>query len=145
MSKKWMPITAGILEILAGFLLLFAAFVFFGLLYLETPRPWEESSLSVYGLTRFVTVLIWWMVPFVAGLLGIVPLVGGVYALLRRRWGLAFSGAIATVPLTFIAPFGIGPWANNEYGIAQHYFSWLPLLLSIAIITLLVLSKREFK
>ena len=140
-----MPIAAGILEMLTGFLLLFAAFVFFGLLCLEIPRPWDELSLSVYGLTRFIYVLLWWMVPFIAGLLGIVPLVGGVCALLHRRWGLAFTGAIATVPFIFIAPFGMGPWANYEYGIAPHYFSWLPLLLSIIIITLVILSKREFK
>ena len=145
MSRKWKPIVAGILEILAGFGILFSALAFFELLYLVTPRPWDELSLSVYGLTRFITVLFWWMAPFVAGLFGIVPLAGGVYALLRRRWGLSFAGAIATVPLTFIAPFGLGPWANYEYGIAPHYFSWLPLLLSIVIITLVVLSKREFK
>ena len=145
MSKKWMPITAGILEILAGFLLLFAASVFFRLLYLETPRPWDELSLSVYGVIRFLYVFLWWMAPFVAGLFGIVPLVGGVCALLHRRWGLTFAGAIAAVPLIFVAPFGLGSWAHYEYGIALHYFSWLPLLLSIAIITLVIISKREFK
>ena len=123
-----MPITAGILEMLAGFMFLASAFLYLMMLHV-VGAPWVGLSLAV----------------ILAGFLGILPLVGGVYALLRRRWGLAFSGAITTVPLTFIAPFGIGPWANNEYGIALHYFSWLPMLLSIAIITLVVLSKREFK
>ena len=140
-----MPIVAGILEILAGFGVLFAALTFFELLYLEARRPLDEFSLSVYGLIQFVTALLWWMIPFIFSLFGIVPLVGGVCALLHRRWGLVLAGAIATVPLTFIAPFGLGSWANYEYGIALHYFSWLPLLLSIVIITLIVLSKREFK
>ena len=145
MSRKWMPIAAGVLEILAGCGILFSALAFFELLYLVTPRPWDELSLSVYGLTRFIYVLLWWMVPFVAGLLGIVPLVGGVCALLHRRWGLAFAGAVATVPLFIVAPFGLGSWANLKYGIAPHYFFWLPLLLSIVIITLVILSKREFR
>ena len=140
-----MPITAGILEILAGFGILFSALNFFGLLYLEAPRPWDELSLSVYGVIQFVSALLWWMIPFIFSLFGIVPLVGGVCALLRRRWVLAFAGAVTTVLLIFIAPFGLGSWANYEYGIAQHYFSWLPLLLSIVIITLVVLSKKEFK
>lgn len=145
MNKTWKPIAAGILEILAGFGILFSALAFFELSYVLTPRPWDELSLSAYGLIRFVTALLWWMIPFIFGLFGIVPLVGGVCALFHRRWGLAFAGAIGTVPLTFIAPFGLGPWANYEYGIALHYFSWLPLLLSIIIITLVILSKREFK
>ena len=136
MNKKWMPITAGILEILAGFWMFAAAYFTFRALYVLAARPWDDPSLPI---------LMGWMIPFAVGFLGIMPLVGGVYALLRRRRRLAFAGAIATVPLFFVAPFGLGSWANLKYGIALHYFFWLPLLLSIAIITFIVLSKREFK
>ena len=89
--------------------------------------------------------LIWWLAPFVAGLFGIVSLVGGVYALKRRRWGLALVGAIATFPLAFVAAMGVGRFVEYYGGIT---WGWLPavclLLLPIALIVLLALSKREF-
>lgn len=137
MSKKWMPITAGILEILAGFGMLGAAYPIFLLLYWEVERPWEDPSLGLWTA---------WMIPFVAGLLGILSVVGGVFALKHRRWGLAFAGAIATFPLFVVAGLGVGRFVKYLYGIT---WGWLPtgclLLLVIAIITLIVLSKREFK
>ena len=89
------------------------------------------------------------MIPFSAFLLGIVSLVGGICSLLRRRWRLAFSGAVATVPLVFIAPFGVRVLANyiniDLTTVIPRLYQVLPLLLSVAIITLLILSKREFK
>lgn len=130
-----MPIVAGILEILAGFLMLASAYFIFIVSFVLVARPWDDPSLPI---------LMGWMIPFIVGFLGIMSLVGGAYALLRRRWRLAFRGAITTVPLLLAVPLGIGAWAVHKYGIAWHYFFWLPLLLSAVIITLIIRSKREF-
>ncbi len=130
MSKKWMPMTAGVLEILAGCLMVASALYFLGMLRLEAPRPWQPWY------------FLWLIVP---SFFGITSVVGGVYAVLCIRWRLARIGAIATLPLFIIASLAIGSWVTFEYGITTHYFYWLPLLFSIVIITLIVLSKSEFK
>lgn len=135
MTRTWKPILAGILEILAGFWMFAAAYFTFRALYVLAARPWDDPSLPI---------LMGWMIPFVVGFLGVMPLVGGIYALLRRKWRLAFAGAIATVPLFLVVPLGVGAWAVHKYGIAWHYFFWLPLLLSAVIITLIIRSKEEF-
>jgi len=132
-----MPILAGILEILAGFAVLGSILFIIWLAWLTGQRPWDDPDLLLWIL---------WMIPFICGLLGIVSLVGGVCALMRRRWRLAFWGSISTVSLFFVeASGGLGSWAEFYYGIAPHYFYWSPLLISAAIITLVVLSKREFR
>jgi len=93
MEKTWKPTTAGILSIICG--------------------TWGVSSGAV------IVVLggsITWMVdvPFAAKILGLVgipmivlgtvAIVGGVYALKRRVWGLALAGAICAfiVPPAFV-------------------------------------------
>lgn len=145
MNKKWMPILAGILEILAGFMMLASAVYVLGIYYVLIPHPWEDSSLAGWSMIQFIAALLQLSLLFVIGLFGIASLVGGVCALLRRRRGLAFAGAIATIPLYFIATLGVGAWANFMYDIPIHYFYWSPLLVSIAVITLIVLSKKEFE
>jgi hypothetical protein len=108
-KKTWMPTTAGILDIIAGSLGLIAALVF----------------IFVGGLMRFmpdVPTLIWPIftalaVPF--AIIGILAIVGGVYALRRKLWGLALAGSIAA-----------------------FFPSWI---LGIAAIVFTILSKKEFE
>ena len=128
MSRKWIPTTAGILEMLAGFMFLASAFLYLMMLHV-VGAPWVGLSLAV----------------ILAGFLGILPLVGGIFALRCRRWKLAFVGTFPTVPLFLIVPETLGKYADLTWGIAQHYSFTLSLLLSIAPIVLIALSKREFK
>lgn len=128
MSKKWMPIVGGTLEILAGFGMLASAYFFLALMYIETPWPW----LLKYFLSLFI--------PF----LGILSVVGGVFALKRRKWRLALAGAAAAIPLPLMALFGLAKWAQHVHNIPELYSFVLGFLLSVSIIVLLRLSKREF-
>jgi len=57
-----MPIAAGILEMLAGFVVLASAFSIFTILRMEAPQPWEELSFSFYGLVHLVFGLGWWLI-----------------------------------------------------------------------------------
>jgi hypothetical protein len=141
MNKTWKIKVAGILEILAGLVMLVNALNISVLILLEAQRPWEKLTL---GLVQFVSNLLLLLLPFITVLLGIALIVGGVYAIQRRKWRLAFVSAIATVPFILMTPWGVGA-TMYRYDIAMHYFIWLPLLLWVTIITLLVLSKREFK
>ncbi len=123
-----MPIAAGILEILAGFMLLASAFVLL-MMFHVVGASWLELSPYI----------------IVAGILGILPVVGGIFALQCRRWKLALVGTFPTVPLFLIVPETLGRYADITWGIAQHYSFALSLLLSIVPIAVIVLSKREFK
>ena len=129
MNKKWMPITAGILEIMAGFWMLASAYFFLALMYIETPWPWPLGYFLLF------------LLPF----LGILSMVGGVYALKRRKWRLAFGGAAATIPLPLMALSGLAQWAQQVHNIPELYSFVLGFILSVSIIVLLRLSKREFQ
>ena len=93
MEKTWKPTTAGILSIVAG------AFSVFGSI---VPIMIGIIGCGVLGCLGLACIG-----GLVAGLLavplilGIVAIVGGVYALKRRLWSLALAGAICAL---------FGPW-----------------------------------
>jgi len=130
MKKTWMPITAGILEMLAGIVPFAFAPLYLFLIGIEAPRPLEPWY------------FLWVLVP---ALFGVLSLVGGVCALLRRRWRLAFWGAIATIPCLMLLPRGAHSF---DAWYLQLWYSFIviwPLLISAAIIALIILSKKEFR
>jgi len=112
MEKTWKPMVAGILDIVSGALSFFALVLFIlGVLVFMavggTDLPIQLGPALV--LTIAIPILI-------ADALAIV---GGIYALKRKRWGWALAGCIAAV-----------------------FLSW-PL--AIAAIVLTVMSKDEFE
>ena len=118
-----LPLIVGILEILAGSWMLANAFLTLYLTFGFATRPLEA----------------WYFLwPLFIGLIGILPVVGGLCALKRRRWRLAFDGALGTllVPLPLLL--------LNLFYMLSWWFAACLLLLPIAIIILIVLSKREF-
>ena len=124
-----MPIVAGIFEIIAGFWMLFSICVD-ALLGLESGpiQPHEFLFLSTFSI------------------LGLLAVVGGVCALIHRKWRLAFAGAIATLPLFLVAQIGLRMLEDYPYYRPTPSIFYLnfvsPLLLSIVIIVLIIISKR---
>jgi hypothetical protein len=110
-KKTWMPTTAGILDIICGSWELLVAFIL----------------TFVGGVTRLVPDVPPFLAPLFAALavpfviLGILAIVGGIYALRRKIWGLALAGSIAAF---------FSPWF------------WI---LGIAAIVFTALSKNEFE
>jgi hypothetical protein len=105
MEKTWKPTTAGILALIAG-----ALEVIIGLLF--------AAGVGVLG---GILGMGWLSVIFAPLIIfGIIAIVGGIYALRRRIWGLALAGSICAL---------IGPW----------------FLLGILAIIFVSLGKREFK
>ncbi|MBC8273859.1 MAG: hypothetical protein H8E40_02665 [Chloroflexi bacterium] len=108
-KKTWMPMTAGILAIVSGGFGLIGALAF----------------IFVGGVMRFVPDVppfLWPIftalaVPF--AIVAILAIVGGIYALRRKIWGLALAGSIAA-----------------------FFSSWV---LGIAAIVFTALSKNEFE
>ncbi len=85
----WMPLTAGILAIIAG-----AMGVTFGIV-VATLGILAGGLVAVIGLP----VIGWIGAGFAAIPLfvGIMAIIGGVYALKRRIWGLALAGTICSL------------------------------------------------
>jgi hypothetical protein len=85
MKKTWKPLTAGILSLVAGDIAVILGVGFIISLrvagFLTTMPKWLETALSVPA------------VPLIA--LGLIAVLGGIFALLRRAWWLALAGAIA--------------------------------------------------
>jgi uncharacterized membrane protein len=115
MEQKWMPITAGILDIVAGILSLFSLFfVFLGLAALKTTVG--ADMLPGVPANLIAAVIIAVGAFFIC--IDILAIVCGIYTLLRRKWWVALTGAIAA----FLA-------------------SWI---IGIAAIVFTVMSKKEY-
>ena len=91
-----MPKTAGILDIVAGSLgiIISGILVLVGALfpYLATSGPAEFHD---FPTQLFVIWMIGWAMFLVVA--GILAIVGGIYALRRKKWGLALAGSIAAL------------------------------------------------
>jgi len=90
MEKTWKPTTAGILSIVAGaFQVIIGSVV-------------AVVGGAVGGLATIpIMPQIFGIIATPIIILGIVAIVGGIYALKRRIWGLALAGSICAL---------IGPW-----------------------------------
>jgi hypothetical protein len=104
MERTWKPTTAGILTIIAG-----ALHVVLGIIIA-----------AISGITFFLPLTAIFGAPLL--ILGIIGIVGGVYALRREAWGLALAGAIcAFIPL--ILPWNIlGLLAIIFVSLGKHEF-----------------------
>jgi hypothetical protein len=82
MNKTWKPIAAGILSIISG-----AASILFGFLAFarahNIDRALRHAGLDLIGFLLLV--------------FGIFAITGGIFALLRKAWGLALAGAICAI------------------------------------------------
>ena len=92
MERTWKPTTAGILSIVAGAIGLIAGIVVAGL------GETVGALTGFWGLGAIGAPLI---------VIGIVAIVGGVFALRRRIWGLALAGAICALFPPPVAILGI--------------------------------------
>jgi hypothetical protein len=108
-NKTWMPMVAGILDIVAGSLgvILAIALIFVGVLMRFVP------DMPPYLVPIFTALSL----PF--AIVGILAIIGGIYALRRKIWGLALAGSIAA-----------------------FFPCWL---LGLTAIVLTALSKKEFE
>lgn len=92
MEKTWRPLTAGVLNIIAGVAILFVCF-------------WLALAggiTSVVGdVPQWVPVLLFALaIPF--ALMSILAVIGGIYAIKRKVWGLALAGSIASFFCFFV-------------------------------------------
>ena len=95
MEKTWKPTAAGILTIIAGILgLLIGILLAVGL---------GIAGTIIGMIPGFPGVGLLGLIGIPGIILSIVAIVGGIYALRRKLWGLALAGAICA--LLFTLPF----------------------------------------
>ncbi|UCG55241.1 MAG: hypothetical protein JSV32_03230 [Dehalococcoidia bacterium] len=96
-SKTWMPVTAGILSIVAGAMGLIAIvfLITFGATFgaeiarevLKSVGFWQSGvPLTIIGVIVIPLIII-----------NAIAIIGGIYALQRRGWGLSLAGAICAI------------------------------------------------
>ena len=118
MEKTWMPKVAGILDIVSGSFGLFLSFMMaLWFAFFSIFLPCDATELSDLPMSIMAIFMIPWTIFMFAA--GILAIVGGIYALKRKNWGLALAGSIA-------AFFGSSP-------------------LGVAAIIFTALSKAEFE
>ncbi len=102
-QKTWKPIVAGILNIIAGVLSLLGAIgVIIGIIFFVSvgTQPfltdmWGDLGDLGIGLNFLIILLV--IGAIFSAILGILPLLGGIYALQRKKWGLALAGSIVAI------------------------------------------------
>jgi len=109
MEKTWKPVAAGVLDIVAGAL---GLLVVFGMVIaiMVTSQPSAHFGPFPGMIPGFVpNLLLISSIP--VAVTSLLALVGGIYALQRRKWGLALAGSIAAIfastPLLGPLPVGI--------------------------------------
>ena len=120
MIKTWMPTVAGILSIIAGAIGFLGglAIGFVASVFLAT------SSYPGFGVQNFGPGAVWAaLLPLV--IICIVAIVGGVFALQRRVWGLALAGAICALLTVWGWPLGVAAivlvvLSKHEFGHVAH-------------------------
>ena len=90
----WMPLTAGILDLVAG-----VPALIIGILFLaDAEVPGWLSGVVGFGVLTGTTVVL-------VTIFAVITIVGGVFAIRRRIWGLALAGSIFALFCAWI--FGI--------------------------------------
>ena len=107
MDKSWMPIVAGILEIISGVFgllggaIVAVAFAIFSAVTQQQGGYRPEDFLSPVIASIFTSVAL------SAVIFGLLALIGGICATRRKSWGWSLTGAIAAtlcaLPLGIIA------------------------------------------
>ncbi len=125
MNKTWIPVAAGILDIISGALQLGVSLSAIGLIIF---RGWSIAGINPFSLI--------FTLPWLGT--GVVAILGGIYIIQRKKWNLAFFGSLAAfIPLGVLVTF---------YSFALNQPAWAAVLLvGIAAIVLTVLSRNEFR
>jgi hypothetical protein len=96
MEKTWKPVAGGILNIVAGVFSLIGFIVVVILIgAVGSSFIWDQAGMDPMSVGVAQTVLV--VIAIVTLITGVLPLIGGIYALQRKRWGLALAGSIAAI------------------------------------------------
>ena len=125
MNRKWMPITAGALDIIGGAFGLFWGTIAF---ILGTIGTLLRELMTSEFLAQIIGPIV-----FIAAILSII---GGIYHIKTKHWPLAITGSISTLLVTW-GWF----WAMRYFPDIIRGLIWIP---AIATIILTIKSRNQF-
>jgi len=96
MKLTWKPIMAGILDIVSGAIGMVGGvyFVVLTSVFRSISDIMRADPVIIEQTEQLLSRL--FAIPFVLVFIGIIAIIGGVYSLQRRIWGLALAGAICS-------------------------------------------------
>jgi hypothetical protein len=106
-KKTSKPIAGGILNIITGAIniLCFLGVIVTMLIFPTSWTTWYGNGIVTdIWVTGFVETILWIAAVF-SFVAAILPLIGGIYALQRNKWGLALAGSI--IAIIGFTPLGI--------------------------------------
>ena len=100
-EKTWKPIVAGILNIVCGALRILGAIaMLIGIMFFipvaVTGGPGPVPDMADWMIPGVLSTILVIGVVFLL-VVGILPIIGGIYALQRKKWGLALAGSIVAI------------------------------------------------
>ncbi len=101
-SRNWMPTAAGALSVVSG------AFGIIGIAFLITfsatfgEEAARDALTSIGFLQTVIPVRIIGFLSIPLFITSIIAIIGGIYAIYRKSWGLALAGAICAIVATQI-------------------------------------------
>ena len=122
MEKTWRSIGAGILDIVAAVLILYVALRGLGIIPM------------VFYLDDVWSRFTWCISPIIAVVFAILGLIGGIFALKRKKWGLALIGSVSVWGASIY--FG----TMSSFYMQGEVFLWLGILA----LMLIAISRKEF-
>ena len=95
-SQSWMPAVAGALSITSGTLGIIgiAFLIAFGIFGREIAR---EALISIGFLQNVIPLRIIGFISIPLFIVNIVSIIGGIYAVQKKYWGLALAGAVCAI------------------------------------------------
>jgi len=118
MKLTWKPIMAGILDIVSGAIGMVGGiyFVILSAVFQTIREVIHMDPVIIQQTEQIISKL--FAVPFVLVFIGIISIIGGVYALQRRIWPFALAGAISSCivfPIFGIPSIIITALAKEEF------------------------------
>jgi hypothetical protein len=124
LNKKWMPIAAGILDIISGTLQLWVA--------LYALRHFVLKGLGIAGFNLLTLII-----ALPCFFTGVVAIIGGIYIIQRKKRYIVYLGALAAfIPLIIPSLF--------LYGLEGNPIWWCIMLIGIGAIVLSLRAEKEF-
>jgi hypothetical protein len=120
-NQTWKPIAGGICSIVGGVIGVLGGFAVsaLGLLRLGgLPGIWGMWGWNGHMMPWGMGLLAWFALPLL--IMGVVAIIGGIYSIQRRHWGLALAGAICATltPMSLV----LGVPAIVFIGLARDEF-----------------------
>jgi peptidoglycan/LPS O-acetylase OafA/YrhL len=130
MNKKWMPITAGVLDIFYG-----VVEVLGGSFIVTTPQVKPIVPTGIDWRTILFSLMI---------AAGVLVIVGGICALMRKVWWLALVGSIfvLVIPVLYVYIWQSSDPSDSIWLFAIVCFTGVSAIVAVI---LTILSRRQFE